>query len=69
MEILQSHLEEAKNTGDTAWLQETFRRAHQVVAEGGTVQIMQEFSDARREVVGIIDRPEQVEHLEQKYSW
>ena len=64
----QSKLEEAHNTSDKEWLEETFAKARQVIESGGTVKIDQQFSDASMELIALIDNLEGLNHYIKKYS-
>ncbi len=66
--INQSKLEEAHNTSNRQWLESTFEKARQVIENGGTVNITQQFSDASIELVAIIDNLEGLNHYIKKYS-
>lgn len=67
-EISQSRLEEAKNANDNAWLEGTFDQAEKVIADGGKVNITQQFSDGSVELVAIIDSKELLDYYRKKYS-
>lgn len=66
--IYNSKLEEALNTSDSKWLDETFTKARKVIADGGRVAVLQRFSDASKELVELIDNMETLEHYQKKYS-
>ena len=66
--IYNSKLEEAHNTSDKTWLNDTFARARKVIENGGRVALRQRFSDASSELVEIIDTLNVLEHYKSKYS-
>ena len=66
--INQSKLEEAHNTSNREWLDSTFEKARQVIENGGTINITQQFSDTSIELVAIIDNLEGLDHYIKKYS-
>ena len=66
--IRQSKLEEAHNTSDREWLENTFVKARKIIDAGGIVKITQQFSDASMELVAIIDNLEGLNHYINKYS-
>lgn len=67
-EISQSRLEEARNSSDKEWMEETFAKARQVIDAGGIIRIMQQFSDASLELVALIDNHEGLDHYQKKYT-
>ena len=67
-EINISKLEEAKNTSDSEWLDNTFTKAREVVEAGGIVNLVQQYSDSHIEMVSVIDNMEGLNHYIKKYS-
>jgi hypothetical protein len=63
-----SKLEEAKNTSNSQWLEETFAKASDVIAAGGIVNLIQQYSDSHLELVSVIDNMEALNHYIKKYS-
>ncbi len=59
-EISKSDLAGARDTGSREFLESTFQKAEEVIEAGGTVHLMQVFSDASKEVADIIDNREQL---------
>lgn len=60
MEISKSDLAGARDTGNKEFLAEKFKKAEDVIKAGGTVHLMQVFSDAHKEIADIIDNLEQL---------
>ena len=67
LEISKSDLAGARDTGNSEYLQATFSKAAEVIREGGSVHLMQVFSEASREVADIIDSPEKLEEVKTLY--
>jgi hypothetical protein len=67
IEISKSDLAGARDTGNREFLESTFRRAEEVIRAGGTVHLMQVFSDASKEIADIIDNQEQLKHVKTLY--
>jgi hypothetical protein len=67
IEISKSDLAGARDTGNREFLESTFRRAEEVIRAGGTVHLMQVFSDASKEIADIIDNQEQLKHVKTIY--
>ena len=67
-EINISKLEEAKNTSNSDWLDETFTKAREVIENGGIVNLIQQYSDSHLELVSVIDNLEGLNHYIKKYS-
>ena len=63
MQISKSDLAGARDTGNTEFLLTTFKKAEEVIEAGGSVHLMQVFSDASKEVADIIDNLEQLAHF------
>ncbi len=67
IEISKSDLAGARDTGAREFLESTFQKAEEVIKAGGTVHLMQVFSDASKEVADIIDNLEQLAHYKSIY--
>lgn len=67
MQISKSDLAGARNTGNREYLESTFQKAEDVIRAGGTVHLMQVFSDASKEVAEVIDNLEQLAHFKTIY--
>ena len=63
MQISKSDLAGARDTGNKEFIETTFNKAAQVIKAGGTVHIMQVFSDAHKEISDIIESNEQLDHF------
>jgi len=67
IEISKSDLAGARDTGNKEFLESTFKKAAEVIRAGGSVHLMQVFSDASKEVADIIENLEQLEHVKTIY--
>jgi len=67
IEISKSDLAGARDTGNKGFLESTFKKAAEVIRAGGSVHLMQVFSDASKEVADIIENLEQLEHVKTIY--
>ena len=67
IEISKSDLAGARDTGSRDFLVETFKRAEEVIRAGGTVHLMQVFSDAHKEIADVIDNPDKLEQIKTIY--
>ena len=67
IEISKSDLAGARDTGNKEFLESTFKKAAEVIKAGGSVHLMQVFSDASKEVADIIESLEQLEHVKTIY--
>lgn len=67
MEISKSDLAGARDTGNREYLETTFRKAEEVIKEGGSVHLMQVFSDTSKEVADIVDNLDQLAHVKNIY--
>lgn len=67
MEISRSDLAGARDTGNREFLESTFAKAAEVITAGGSVHLMQVFSDVSKEVTDIIDNLEQLDHVKSIY--
>jgi hypothetical protein len=62
-QISKSDLAGARDTGNREFLETTFNKAEVVIKAGGTVHLMQVYSDASKEVADIIDNLDQLTHI------
>ena len=67
MEISKSDLAGARDTSNKEFLETTFKKAEEVIKAGGTVHLMQVFSDTSKEVADIIDNIDQLSHFKSIY--
>jgi len=67
IEISKSDLAGARDTGNREYLESTFQKAAEVIKAGGSVHLMQVFSDASKEIADIIDNIEQLDHFKTIY--
>ena len=67
LEISKSDLAGARDTGNREYLEATFKNAEKVIKAGGSVHLMQVFSDASREIADVIDNLEQLAHVRTIY--
>ncbi|KPK28518.1 MAG: hypothetical protein AMJ61_01995 [Desulfobacterales bacterium SG8_35_2] len=67
IEISKSDLAGARDTNNKEFLESTFKKAAEVIEAGGSVHLMQVFSDASKEVADIIDTLEQLAHIKTIY--
>ena len=67
IEISKSDLAGARDTNNKEFLESTFKKAAEVIEAGGSVHLMQGFSDASKEVADIIDTLEQLAHIKTIY--
>ena len=67
IEISKSDLAGARDTGNREFLELTFKKAEEVIKSGGTVHLMQVFSDSSKEITDIIDNLEQLAHFKTIY--
>ena len=68
LQISKSDLAGARDTGNEEFLQTTFKKAEEVIRAGGSVYLMQVFSDASKEVADIIENLEQLAHFKTIYQ-
>jgi hypothetical protein len=66
-EISKSDLAGARDTGSREFLEITFKKAEEIINAGGSVHLMQVFSDAHKEIADIIDNLEQLTRYKSKY--
>ena len=67
MEISKSDLAGARDTGNREYLETAFRKAEEVIKEGGSVHLMQVFSDTSKEIADIVDNLDQLAHVKNIY--
>lgn len=67
IEISKSDLAGARDTNNREFLESTFKNAEEVIKAGGTVHLMQVFSDTSKEVADIVDNLEQLAHFRSIY--
>jgi len=67
IQISKSDLAGARDTGNRAFLESTFKKAEEAIKSGGSVHLMQVFSDASKEIADIIDDLEQLAHFKTIY--
>jgi hypothetical protein len=67
IEISKSDLAGARDTGSREFLEITFKKAEDVIKAGGTVHLMQVFSDAHKEIADVIDNIEQLARVKSIY--
>ena len=67
MQISKSDLAGARDTGNRDFIEATFKKAAETIKAGGSVHLIQVYSDASKEVSGIIDSQEQLDHLKTIY--
>ena len=67
IKISKSDLAGARDTGNREFLESTFKKAEEVIKAGGSVYLMQVFSDASKEIADIIDNLEQLAHFKTIY--
>ena len=67
IEVSKSDLAGARDTGNTEFLESTFKKAEEVIKSGGSVHLMQVFSNDSKEIADIIDNLEQLTHFKTIY--
>jgi hypothetical protein len=67
MQISKSDLAGARDTGNKEFIEVTFKKAAQTIRAGGTVHLMQVFSDAHKEIADVIENKEQLERFKTIY--
>jgi len=67
IEISKSDLAGARDTGNREYLASTFKKAEEVIKAGGSVHLMQVYSDAHKEIADIVDNLEQLAYLKNIY--
>ncbi|UCD66724.1 MAG: hypothetical protein JSW69_03640 [Deltaproteobacteria bacterium] len=66
-EISKSDLAGARDTNSREFLELTFKKAEEAINAGGTVHLMQVYSDAHKEIADVIDNLEQLNHFKSIY--
>ena len=67
IEVSKSDLAGARDTENTEFLESTFKKAEEVIKAGGSVHLMQVFSNDSKEIADIIDNLEQLAHFKTIY--
>ena len=67
LQISKSDLAGARDTDNKEFLQTTFKKAEEVIRAGGSVYLMQVFSDASKEIADIIENLDQLAHFKTIY--
>jgi len=67
MQISKSDLAGARDTGNRDFIETTFNKAAEIIKAGGSIHLMQVYSDASKEVTDVIDNQEQLDHLKTIY--
>jgi len=67
IEISKSDLAGARDTGNREFLEATFKKAEEAIRTGGTVHLMQVYSDAHKEIADVINSLEQLAHVKTIY--
>ncbi len=67
IEISKSDLAGARDTGSREFLEVTFKKAEETIRAGGTVHLMQVYSDAHKEIADVIDNLEQLARVKSRY--
>ncbi len=67
LEISKSDLAGARDTGNREHLESTFRKAEDVIRDGGSFYLMQVFSEVSREVADIIDTLQKLDDVKTFY--
>ena len=67
IELSKSDLAGARDTGRRDFLESSFKKAADVIKAGGTVHLMQVYSDAHKEISEVIENMEQLEHWQNLY--
>jgi hypothetical protein len=67
IEISKSDLAGARDTGNREFIETNLKKAEEVIKAGGSVHLMQVYSDASKEVADIIDNLDQLAHLKTIY--
>ena len=67
IEISKSDLAGARDTGNREFIETNFKKAEEVIKAGGSVHLMQVYSEASKEVADIIDNLDQLAHLKTIY--
>ena len=67
IQISKSDLAGARDTGNREFLEKTFNKAEEVIKAGGSVHLMQVFSDASKEIADVLDNLDQLAHFKTIY--
>ncbi len=67
LQISKSDLAGARDTGNKEFIETSFKKAEEVIKAGGSVHLMQIFSDASKEVADIIENLDQLVHFKTIY--
>ena len=67
LQISKSDLAGARDTGNKEFIETNFKKAEEVIKAGGSVHLMQVFSDASKEVADIIENLDQLAHFKTIY--
>ena len=67
LEISKSDLAGARDTGNREFLETTFNKAEEVIRAGGSVHLMQVFSDASKEIADVLYNLDQLAHFKTIY--
>ena len=67
LQISKSDLAGARDTGNKEFIETSFKKAEEVIKAGGSVHLMQVFSDASKEVADIIENLDQLVHFKTIY--
>ncbi len=65
--ISKSDLAGARDTGNREFIETAFKKAEEVIKAGGSVYLMQVFSDASKEIADVIDNLDQLAHFKTIY--
>lgn len=66
-EISRSDLAGARDTGNREFIETTFKKAEDIIRAGGSVHLMQVFSETSKDVTDIIETLEQLARLKTIY--
>ena len=67
IQISKSDLAGARDIGNREFLEATFNKAEEVIKAGGSVHLMQVFSDASKEIADVLDNLDQLAHFKTIY--
>ena len=65
--ISKSDLAGARDTGNREFIETAFKKAEEVIKAGGSVHLMQVFSDASKEIADVLDNLDQLAHFKTIY--
>jgi hypothetical protein len=66
-QISKSDLAGARDTGNREFIETVFTKAQGIIESGGSVHLMQVFSDTSKEITDIIDNLDQLAHFKTIY--